>query len=303
LSAYALRGRFPSRNDCVFANPFVTSDSVLNLVRRWAVDDDPHALYCLINAGSLSFDHQREIGKTLENFVATSTSVQRKCPFLIVVSPANQESNEESAIEVMFASTGRIALAPLPVSVLRTYIKCCLESRGVTAKSYVSRQPGQGKTHQIRKAAASIDPSTNACIFRINAIQSLDFLIRLADESRFSTCVHVDVSDSSTRNANGALSAILFDFILLNGFVDEATGNSCIWKSNLLDKAKHMFVEVPSQAPLSELRLCHLLDLQTICPSAKTFDVNFEQLKLGMGMDDFFSLRYDGGAILSENPI
>jgi hypothetical protein len=212
---------------------------------------------------------------------------------LIIVSPSQADSPEESAIEVMFASTGRIALAPLPVSVLRQFVKQALASRGVYAKSYTSKLPGQGKTYQIRKTAASFKNTAALNTFRINAILSLDFLIGLASVARASTCVHVDISDSSTRNANGSLSAILFDFILLNGIVDERTGNSCIWKSSP-ESPKFIFVEIPSSAPLAELRLCHLLDLQTISPSSEIFDIDFEQLKLGMSEEDFFSTRYDG---------
>ena len=104
-------------------------------------------------------------------------------------------------------------------------------------------------------------------------------------------CNQFITSDSAARNP--ILSSILFDFLFLNGLVDEFTGNVFIWRSSAAKPVK-IYVELPSRSPMTELRVCQLLQSVVITVNESYFVSTFDQLKIGMGEDDFFSERCDG---------
>jgi type VI protein secretion system component VasA len=86
------------------------------------------------------------------------------------------EISNSRYLKVVFASSGRVSLVPLPLAELRLFVTSSLALRGVQAKAFASALPGQGKTFAIREEAA---PEI-LHLLRVNALNQLDVLIDTA---------------------------------------------------------------------------------------------------------------------------
>ena len=298
LSLYAREGYLPERELVYVCRRDTKWEEIQSLLIRWGLSHDhsrSNKVYCLAGVDSLSFELQRKTTLKIRQLIQLAKNK------LILIS----EQSDKQHIIAQFSHT-KASILPLPDFILRSFTDAFNStelnySHGL--KVFLSDYAGAGKTYSIRRLAND----KSAIYIPISIVTSEGFYDAFADAIQYSKdkyvednkceysdeddylLYHFDIYDTVNEDFN----AILFDFIFLGGIFD-TNKYPLFWSPSNIS----IVIELAAGNSLfSRLTMCNLLPQEKIATNRDNFG---EELRIGMGKENYYSPRYDGTTIRSN---